>query len=235
MSTVLVTGGTGFVGAHAIAQLLAAGHDVRTTVRSRKRQGDVERMLAAAGAPHPERVSYFEADLTGDGGWTAAVRGADYVLHIASPFPGVRPRTEDELIIPARDGALRVLRAARDAGVRRVVLTSSCAAVTYGHPRGDRVFTEDDWTDLDGPGVSAYVRSKTVAERAAWDFARTEGGDLEPTVINTSGHSRFDHPIAGPLELRYEKLLQPDSRQLLVVYHAEPCSPSAERLQLLAF
>ena len=195
MSTVLVTGGTGFVGTHAIAQLLEAGHDVRTTVRSLKRQNDVERMLATAGAPHTERVSYFEADLTSDDGWATATRGADYVLHVASPFPSERPKTEDELIIPARDGALRVLRSARDAGVRRVVLTSSCAAVTYGHPRTDRLFAEDDWTELTGPGVSAYIRSKTVAERTAWDFIDAEGADLELSVINPVG---IFGPALGP-------------------------------------
>jgi nucleoside-diphosphate-sugar epimerase len=101
------------------------------------------------------------------------------VLHVASPFPSARPEDEDEIIVPARDGALRVLRAARDAGVQRVVLTSSFAAVGYGHGDTSRVFDERDWTDPDGPGVSAYIKSKVLAERAAWDFIEKEGGDLE--------------------------------------------------------
>ncbi|KAK1177083.1 aldehyde reductase [Streptomyces sp. NBS 14/10] len=195
MAHVLVTGGTGFLGSHTIAQLLTAGHTVTTTVRSAARRPDVERMLAVAGAPHADGVSYVEADLTSDHGWVRAVEGADYVLHMASPFPGARPKNEDEVIVPARDGALRVLRAARGAGVRRTVLTSSFAAVGYGHGHTGRTFTEDDWTDTEGPGVSAYIKSKTVAERAAWDFVETEGGGLELTVINPVG---IFGPVLGP-------------------------------------
>jgi dihydroflavonol-4-reductase len=195
MATVLVIGGTGFLGAHAIARLLADGHQVRTTVRSLSRRADVEAMLRTAGAPDAASVRYFEADLTADGGWAEGMAGADYVLHVASPFPGTQPKDEDEIIIPARDGALRVLRAARDAGVKRVVLTSSFAAVGYGHGRTTRVFDERDWTDVNGPGVSAYVKSKAIAERAAWDFAETDGKDLELSVVNPVG---IFGPVLGP-------------------------------------
>ena len=133
MSTVLVTGGSGFIGSHCIVQLLAAGHRVRTTVRSLDREDAVRAMLRQGGVEPGERLSFVEADLRRDAGWPEAVAGCDYVLHVASPFPPDIPQHEDELIVPARDGALRVLRAARDAGVRRVVLTSSFAAVGYGH------------------------------------------------------------------------------------------------------
>ncbi|MEV7975868.1 NAD-dependent epimerase/dehydratase family protein [Streptomyces sp. NPDC086519] len=195
MAHVLVTGGTGFLGSHTIAQLLTAGHTVTTTVRSLTRRSDVERMLIEAGSPGVDGVSWVEADLTSDRGWDRAVAGADYVLHVASPFPGAAPKNEDEVIVPARDGALRVLRAARAAGVRRAVLTSSFAAVGYGHGRTGRTFDEDDWTRTDGPGVSAYVKSKAVAERAAWDFVESEGDGLELTVVNPVG---IFGPVLGP-------------------------------------
>ncbi|MFF7473686.1 NAD-dependent epimerase/dehydratase family protein [Streptomyces sp. NPDC008092] len=195
MAHVLVTGGTGFLGSHTIAQLLTAGHTVTTTVRSLARRSDVERMLKVAGSPNADGVSYVEADLTSDQGWDRAVAGADYVLHVASPFPAARPKNEDEVILPARDGTLRVLRAARDAGIRRTVLTSSFAAVGYGHGHTGQMFSEDDWTDTDGPGVSAYVKSKTVAERAAWDFVESEGDGLELTVVNPVG---IFGPVLGP-------------------------------------
>ncbi|HKU11350.1 MAG TPA: NAD-dependent epimerase/dehydratase family protein, partial [Sinomonas sp.] len=191
MATVLVTGGSGFVAAHAIVQLLTAGHSVRTTLRSPDRRPIVEGMLANAGAPHQERVAYLTADLRAGGGWGEAARGADYVLHVASPFPSRQPRDENELIGPARDGAGRVLRAARDAGVQRVVLTSSFAAVGYGHPDRQHVFDENDWTDLSARGISPYVKSKTIAERAAWDFVEREGG-IELAVVNPVG-------ILGPV------------------------------------
>ena len=172
---VLVTGGSGFVGAHCILQLLDAGHRVRTTVRSLKREADVRAMLQASGAEPGEALS-FAADLMSDAGWPEAVAGCDFVLHVASPFPARAPKHEDELIIPAREGALRVLRAARDAGVKRAVLTSSFAAIGYGAKLTDRPFSEENWTDPNGGHVGAYVKSKTLAERAAWDFVAREGG-----------------------------------------------------------
>ncbi|HEV3190220.1 MAG TPA: NAD-dependent epimerase/dehydratase family protein, partial [Polyangiaceae bacterium] len=186
MSTVLVTGGSGFVGSHVILQLLSAGHVVRTTVRSLKREESVRAMLRGAGADPGDRLSFFAADLECDDGWAEGIAGCDYVMHVASPIPIAAPKSEDELIIPARDGVLRVLRAARDAKVKRVVLTSSCGAVYYGHPPQEAPFDETSWTNPDGE-MSAYVKSKAIAERAAWDFMTTEGGALELSVINPAG------------------------------------------------
>ncbi len=187
MSTVLVTGGSGFIASHTVVQLLTAGHSVRTTVRNMSRKADVLALLKQGGAEPGDRVSFFAADLEKDAGWREAVSGCDYVLHMASPFPFTVPRHEDELIVPAREGALRVLRASRDAGVKRVVLTSSFAAIGYGHKTQSTAFTEKDWTDLNGDDLTAYVKSKTIAERAAWDFIAREGGNLELSVVNPVG------------------------------------------------
>lgn len=195
MSTVLVTGGSGFIGSHTILQLLGAGHEVRTTLRTLSREGDVRAMLKEGGAKSGDRLSFFAADLEQDAGWKDAVSGADIVLHIASPFPANVPKHEDELIVPAREGALRVLRAARDAGVRRVVLTSSFAAVGYGQPDQTAPFTEDNWTNLNDGHLTPYVKSKTIAERAAWDFIASEGRGLELSVINPVG---VFGPVLGP-------------------------------------
>jgi nucleoside-diphosphate-sugar epimerase len=184
MSTVLVTGGSGFIGSHAILQLLAAGHQVHTTVRDLKREADVRAMLRQGGSEPGDRIFFFAADLTKDAGWSHAVAGCDYVLHVASPFPMAVPKDENELIVPAREGALRVLRASRDAGVRRVVLTSSFAAIGYGHSQQTDPFDETYWTDPNASEASAYVKSKTLAERAAWDFIAQEGGSLELSVVN---------------------------------------------------
>lgn len=195
MTRVLVTGGSGFIGSRALVQLLEAGHEVRTTVRSRSSVEKVHRLLETGGAEPNGRLSFSLADLEAEAGWNEAVEGCDYVLHVASPFPVAQPKNEDELIVPARDGALRVLRAAREAGVRRVVLTSSFAAVGYGHPSRDEPFDETAWTDLKGRGVSPYVTSKTLAERAAWEFVDAEGGDLELSVVNPVG---VFGPVLGP-------------------------------------
>src|SRR3954463_3076877 len=175
---VLVTGGSGFIGAHCIRRLHEDGYRVRTTVRSLGREAEV-RKLAGDGP-----LEVVAAALEADAGGPEAVAGCDYVLHVASPFPLGQPKHEDDLIVPARDGRLRVLRAARSAGVKRVVLTSSFAAIGYGHGHPDKVYDETSWTDVDGPGVSAYAKSKTIAERAAWDFVETEGRPLELAVVN---------------------------------------------------
>ncbi|HXU71761.1 MAG TPA: aldehyde reductase [Polyangia bacterium] len=195
MAKVLVTGGSGFIGAHSILQLLAAGHEVRTSVRNLKREGDVRAMLRQGGSDAGARLSFVAADLEQDAGWADAVAGCDYVLHVASPFPPSIPKHEDELIVPAREGALRVLRAARDAGVKRVVLTSSFAAIGYGHAAQAAPFDETSWTNPDGEDVRPYVKSKTLAERAAWDFIAKEGGALELAVVNPVG---VFGPVLGP-------------------------------------
>ncbi len=187
MSTVLVTGGSGFIGSHCILQLLAAGHPVRTTVRSLKREADVRAMLKEGGAEPGDRLSFTVADLEKDAGWSEAVAGCEYVLHVASPFPPNIPANEDELIVPAREGALRVLRASRDGAVKRVVLTSSFAAIGYGQKPQKAPFDETSWTDPSGEDVRPYVKSKTLAERAAWDFIAREGRDLELSVVNPVG------------------------------------------------
>lgn len=184
---VLVTGGSGFVGVHCILALLNAGYRVRTTVRSLDRDHGVRAMLARGGAKLRDEpggaLEFRVADLMNDAGWADAVADCTYVLHVASPFPGTDPKDENDLIRPAREGALRVLKAARDAGVKRVVLTSSFAAVGYGTKELTRPYTEEDWTDPTGK-VSAYVKSKTLAERAAWDFIEREGGGMELAVVN---------------------------------------------------
>jgi nucleoside-diphosphate-sugar epimerase len=183
--TVLVTGGSGFLGLHTILRLLDRGYRVRATVRNRERETQVREKAG-------DRVEFFAADLLADDGWAAAAAGADFVLHVASPFPGVAPDHEDDLIIPAREGTLRVLRAARDAGVKRAVVTSSFAAVGYGRAEvGDHVFTEEDWTDPTAD-IGAYIKSKAIAERAAWDFER---GEMELAVVNPVG---IFGPVLGP-------------------------------------
>jgi nucleoside-diphosphate-sugar epimerase len=192
---VLVTGGSGFIGAHCILQLLQAGYRVRATVRSLKREVDVRAMLKEGGVDPGDRLSFMAADLEHDVGWLEAVVGCDYVLHVASPFPQTIPKHEDDLIVPAREGTLRVLHASRGAGVRRVVLTSSFAAIGYGQKPQTTPFNETNWTDTNSGGISAYVKSKTLAERAAWDLIRSEGGNLELSVVNPVG---VFGPVLGP-------------------------------------
>ncbi|GIH49508.1 dihydroflavonol-4-reductase [Microbispora rosea] len=182
MSRVLVTGGAGYVGTQLIAALLRAGRSVRATVRSTAREAGL-RAAVRRGDADDAGLEIVAADLTADDEWAAAVAGCDEVHHVASPFPAVQPEDPGELIVPAREGTLRVLRAARDAGARRVVLTSSFAAVGYT-PKPGAEFTEADWTDPDTPGLAPYPRSKAIAERAAWDLMEREGGDTELVVVN---------------------------------------------------
>jgi nucleoside-diphosphate-sugar epimerase len=150
-------------------------------------RGGRPRPAQSRGANPGDRLSFFAADLEKDAGWQQAVAGCDYVLHVASPFPPNIPDDENELIVPAREGALRVLRASRDAGVKRVVLTSSFAAIGYGHKPQAAPFNEASWTDVNGDDVRPYVKSKTLAERAAWDFIAKEGRQLELSVVNPVG------------------------------------------------
>ncbi|MEV0382566.1 aldehyde reductase [Nonomuraea sp. NPDC050643] len=180
---VLVTGGSGFVAGHCVLQSLERGYDVRTTIRSLSREDEIRAVFERAGMRRGNALSFVEADLTRDAGWAEAVEGVDYVLHVASPIHIENVTDENEVITPAREGTLRVLLAARDAGVKRVVLTSAFHAVGFGHGHIDHVFTENDWSPLDGPGVDAYGRSKILAERAAWGFIRAEGGRTELATI----------------------------------------------------
>jgi dihydroflavonol-4-reductase len=181
---VLVTGGTGFVAGWCIVALLQRGYSVHATVRDASREGAVRAAVGRVIDPG-DRLSFSAADLLRDEGWDAAVAGCEYVLHVASPL--ISTRDEQAVIRPAVDGVLHVLRAARDGGVRRVVHTSSCGAVYYGHPWQPEPFDESSWTNVDAGGMSAYVKSKALAERAAWDFMAGEGGALELAVVNPTG------------------------------------------------
>ena len=182
MSRVLVTGGSGYLGTQLIAALLRDGRQVRATVRSLESEGDV-RVAVRRGDADDSGLEVVVADLTADEGWSAAAAGCEEVHHVASPIPAAQPDDPDELIVPAREGTLRALRAARDAGARRVVVTSSFAAVGYS-PKPDAEYTEADWTDPDTPGLAPYPRSKAIAERAAWDFIEREGDETELVVVN---------------------------------------------------
>ncbi|HOZ26849.1 MAG TPA: aldehyde reductase [Hyphomonadaceae bacterium] len=187
MAHVLVTGASGFLAQHLILQLLASGHSVRGTLRSMKRADEVRSVLAKFD-PRAKDIAFVEADLSSDAGWDDAVLNCDFVQHVASPFPATHPKDEMELIRPARDGALRVLKAAKAAGVKRVVMTSSMAAIAYGHG-DDRAEVSDEtmWSNPDGPDNTPYTKSKTVAERAAWDYVNGEGQGLELVTINPTG------------------------------------------------
>ncbi|KAB8437449.1 hypothetical protein FH972_025127 [Carpinus fangiana] len=185
-TTVLVTGGSGFVGSWVVHQLLQQGYTVRTTVRSLSREEAVRSWVIDSSTPNA-RLTFHAADLEKDEGWAEACAGSDYVLHVASPFPATQPKNPDDLIRPARDGTLRALRFAKAAGVRRVVVTSSFAAIGYGHENHDKPFDETVWTNADSPTVSAYARSKTIAEKCAWDWLAKEGGSLELATINPVG------------------------------------------------
>jgi len=177
---VLVTGASGYIAGFVIKDLVADGWAVSGTIRNIAKADAVRATLGLTAA----ELVLTQADLTDDAGWDAAAVGCDYVQHIASPLPMSVPKTDDELIVPARDGALRVLRAAKAAGVRRVVMTSSTAAICYGMRGARQVFTETDWSDLNSPDTYAYVKSKTIAERAARDWIAAEGAGLEFVTIN---------------------------------------------------
>ncbi|MGH9886330.1 MAG: SDR family oxidoreductase [bacterium] len=180
--TVLVTGGTGFVAGWCIAKLLQQGYAVRTTVRKPAKEASV-RAAVASDEDSRDRLSFFTADLNRDDGWDAALAGCNYVLHVASPLGGTPPEDPNALIAPARDGALRVLRAATQAGVARVVMTSSTAACTPAPTREERVGNETIWTDPTLPNVTAYRQSKVLAERAAWDYMAAKAGATTFTTV----------------------------------------------------
>jgi nucleoside-diphosphate-sugar epimerase len=178
---VLVTGGSGFIAVHIILKLLKRGYRVRTTLRTLSRQDEVKSMLAKGGAVDFENLEFIQTDLTSDINWIEAVTDANYVIHVASPTPATRPDDGDEMVKMAVDGTLRVMKAAKAAGVKRVVLTSASGAVLSGHKSHPEIFTEEDWTDLSG-NIDAYQRSKTMAELAAWEFAKKE--NMELSAVN---------------------------------------------------
>jgi dihydroflavonol-4-reductase len=183
MKTVLVTGGSGYLGSWCAIELLRRGYRVRTTVRDLAREPQVRSAIGSQVDPG-DRLTVLAADLLGDEGWTEAVQGCDCVLHVASPFPPQQPKDPDELIVPAREGTLRVLSASLDAGVERIVVTSSVAAVTGGRRSGPGPLTERDWSDPDNLKMTPYARSKTIAELAAWDFMRERGAAEKLATVN---------------------------------------------------
>lgn len=207
---VLVTGGSGFLGSWCLVELLRRGYQVRTTVRNASREPEVRAMLEPE-VDAGERLSVLVADLTDDAGWEEAASGCDYILHVASPFPPQQPKDPDELIVPAREGTLRVLRAGLAAGVKRIVVTSSAVSVANsGKPpiSGGEAFTEEDWSDPANPNLTPYGRSKTIAERAAWDFVNERGEKSRLSVVCPSA-------ILGPsLSADYSYSLQMIERLL---------------------
>ncbi len=212
---VLVTGGSGYIASFCIARLLDDGWRVRTTVRNLSRETEARTALAKITKP-AGRLSFVAADLNGDAGWPQAVAGCDYVLHVASPLPTSDVKDDDELVRPARDGALRVLRAAEAAGVKRVVLTASTAAITYGRGSLTAPATEADWSDpTNRADTSAYERSKTLAERAAWEWARTPGRKTELVTVCPGAvlGPVLGHDFSGSIEI-VKKMLDGSMRGL---------------------
>jgi dihydroflavonol-4-reductase len=189
--TVLVTGGSGYLGGWCIVELLRRGYRVRTTVRDPAREREVQEAVASQVDPG-HHLTVHQAQLLSDEHWDNVIEGCDYVLHVASPFPPNQPKDPDELIVPAREGTLRVLGKALDHGVKRVVVTSSIAAIRLAKGTQERPLTEEDWTDPDAEGLTPYVRSKTIAELAAWDLVRERGAEDRLAVVNPGA-------IIGPL------------------------------------
>ncbi|WP_296680065.1 NAD-dependent epimerase/dehydratase family protein [Novosphingobium sp.] len=177
--TVLVSGGSGYIAGETIRQLLANGWTVNTTVRNLSREPELRGQLGGS----RQTLRFFAADLMNDAGWAEAAAGCNAVCHMASPFPAGVPKDENELIVPAREGALRALRFAHTAGIRRFVMTSSSAAVAYGHPPSKSHFDEADWTNVDAPGVQPYVKSKTIAEQAARDWVAANAPGMDYCAV----------------------------------------------------
>jgi nucleoside-diphosphate-sugar epimerase len=201
--TVLVTGGTGFVGTHIIFQLLQRGYNVKTTIRSLSSKSKVIDTLKFNGLTTFDDLTFVEADLSKDDNWDVAMEGCNYVLSVASPVFFNIPKDENEVIRPAVEGIIRVLKAARNAGVKRVVMTSNFGAVGFSNKNSNITTTEEDWTNPNEKGLSAYEKSKLLAERAAWDFIKKDGASLEFTTINPVailGPSLSDH-ISGSFGL----------------------------------
>src|SRR5262245_31257087 len=181
--TVLVTGGSGYLGGWCIVGLIQRGYRVRTTIRNPAREPEVHEAVASQVDP-AHHLTVHQADLMSDDHWDNVIEGCDYVLHVASPFPPKQPKDPNELIVPAREGTRRVLGKALDHGVQRVVVTSSIAAIRLAKGAEKRTLTEEDWTDPDEPGLTPYVRSKAIAERAAWDLVKERGAEDRLAVVN---------------------------------------------------
>jgi len=202
-TTVLVTGGTGFVAMRIILQLLQQGYNVRTTVRNINSAEKVITVMRANRISNLEQLTFIEAELTNDDNWEQAMKGCKYVLSVASPVFFEVPKDEKEAIRPAIDGILRVLKFASKAGVKRVVMTSNFGAVGFSQTDKTRETTEEDWTDVNVKGLSVYEKSKTLAEKAAWNFIRKEGGSLEFATINAVAiyGPALDEHISGSFHL----------------------------------
>lgn len=179
---IFVSGGSGYIAGFLIRQLIAEGWHVNTSIRNLAREPEVRGWLNV----DDNKLHFFQADLMSDAGWAEAMAGCSHVAHVASPLPANAPKSDDDLIIPAREGALRALRFAKEAGVKRFVMTSSVAAIAYGHGREKHHFTEEDWTNADSPDAYAYVKSKTIAERAARNWVAEHAPELEFVTVNPS-------------------------------------------------
>lgn len=209
--TVLVTGGSGYIAKHVILQLLDAGHSVKTSMRSKAREQELRDALA----PYLDReavvarMQVTELDLMSETGWMEAMENIDVLMHIASPCPSKEPKNEEEVIRPAVDGALRAVKSAHNAGVTRVICTSSVAAVVNAQLPNERsIYDETDWTNVDKPGLNAYVKSKTLAERAVWQYQEMEAPELKMTTILPS------FVIGAPLDNNYGSSIQKIERLL---------------------
>jgi dihydroflavonol-4-reductase len=191
MKKVLVTGISGFIGQHCAAELLKQGYAVKGSVRSLSKTGDVTRGIETVIDPNGN-LEYCELNLMEDKGWQEAMQGCDYVLHVASPYIGKEPKDENDLIKPAVEGTLRALKAAKQAGIKRVVITSSLVSM-LGDANGSLDLNQDSWTNVNAKNATAYSKSKTLAEKSAWDFIKNQSGDnvLELVVVNPG-------PVFGP-------------------------------------
>jgi dihydroflavonol-4-reductase len=185
MNKILLTGVSGFLGSHTAIQLLNQGYQVTGTLRDLKRADAIKQVIAQH-TPHIAQLTFAQADLSTETDWRSLMQEVDYVLHIASPFPRELPKNENDLIIPAKKGTLDILQAASQAGVKRVVITSSSGAILYGKEKAKRsgTYTEKDWTDIaNQQDTTPYFRSKTIAERAAWDFIAKDKSGMQLTTI----------------------------------------------------
>jgi dihydroflavonol-4-reductase len=183
MKKIVVTGSTGFIGSHLVIQALNEGNEVVATMRDMKRADAIKKVFARH-TDKLEHLSFSELDLLRDEGWEETFKGVDYVIHMASPVPTALPKHENDVIEPARQGTMRALKAASKNGVKRIVITSSMGAIMYGYEGKKTVFSEEDWTILEGKDNSAYTKSKTIAEKAAWDFIEKDNSGLQLVAVN---------------------------------------------------